>query len=1092
MKSDFSIAYRASLDAELAHYVVGAAKVRQKINALTRICRLPPETLGEIFVFYVQEMDEYAKRYWVDPHLGSDWPTVVSQVCHHWREVALATPRLWTKINVDNALERTKTFLERSKQAPLHVVAIQRSLSEDPSRLVSALELLVPELKRTESLHTSWSRPTYEAVRHLVPASLPSLRSLSMDMVENGPLSSHHPFADFIERISIPDLAAMHLHGYLIPWKTVFPAHLTHLTVTAPSLPSRDASMRHVTRMMLALSSLPFLELLTLDHATPHLPDVMIHQLGLSLPSVQDPFPLHLDRLRYLTIASSTLTAVHILNHFDLPASTRVTLRGGPMRLPGHSSDLVYDALRAKLEVPLDRDTKWPVCALVLRSHSVTFHKERFDDDREYLEQDGHMTVHVPDPFEVIDPLLPLSGVRYLFTVDVPITPRNWTDLLSATPRLEVLTVSFTEESSSRNDGAMTYLSDVLNFSSHKATKFSMFDDLDHWETPEPDEVPSLLVPKLRWITLDEMATSTVDERRASLDAQLMYHIIGAAEVRRKMNALTPICRLPPETLGEIFRLFVEDMELYGYWWLDRERYIDRPLVPAQVCHYWREVAVGTPWLWTRITVDNALERTRTFITRSKQVPLTVTSIQNIRSKDLSRFLSGLELAISELHRALSFHASLTTQTYDAVAHLIPLQLPLLKSLTMISQKMNDSSTPLFSDFFRTHLTPRLKTLDIRGHRVSWAKDIFPQHLLELTVQSPPEDYSLWTPSAITEVMSALQSFPSLKTLSLAHVIPPLPDTLDGVPLVLPPIQEAFVLRLPRLRYLTITSSTVSALHILDHFDLRPSTRVALHLKKTCPWELNNIFYDAIRSRLEVPLSAEDEDEPICALILRSDSATFHKKWLVTEEYEEQKAHLTISVEDTPPSKVFWPINGSFPLNGVAFLFTEDVDFSPRPREWVALLSALPNLEVLDVKVSPRSNSEHMIAQRKTKVLPQLCAVLDFSDHGLYDALAFDFTDDSFAKPKPIPPTLLVPYLSRLSISGMRFTEYTDDWSLHPTNYTHRFCQMLKDRSAKGTKLEKLSLWCGKIPQKDVELMGNLVEELEGDYFDYDTDDDDL
>ncbi|KAJ7292952.1 hypothetical protein C8J57DRAFT_1042103, partial [Mycena rebaudengoi] len=70
----------------------------------------------------------------------------------------------------------------------------------------------------------------------------------------------------------------------------------------------------------------------------------------------------------------------------------------------------------------------------------------------------------------------------------------------------------------------------------------------------------------------------------------------AVADSSRKMRSIvSPWRRLPPELLSHIFMLCAEDDPNY----LPR---VDRvPLLPLQVCHAWRSLALATPALWARL-----------------------------------------------------------------------------------------------------------------------------------------------------------------------------------------------------------------------------------------------------------------------------------------------------------------------------------------------------------------------------------------------------------------------------------------------------------------------------------------------------------
>ena len=130
-------------------------------NALVPIGRLPPEVLGEIFLILVKER---FYRLHERMNLPDYYYYTTSKrccfeflgVCHHWREVALRTPRLWSYILLHNRskLDMVGTCLERSRNAPLTITWLARcsfpqgdGWQEDIARNMYRIRYLTAELR---------------------------------------------------------------------------------------------------------------------------------------------------------------------------------------------------------------------------------------------------------------------------------------------------------------------------------------------------------------------------------------------------------------------------------------------------------------------------------------------------------------------------------------------------------------------------------------------------------------------------------------------------------------------------------------------------------------------------------------------------------------------------------------------------------------------------------------------------------------------------------------------------------------------------------------------------------------------------------
>ncbi|EJD55424.1 hypothetical protein AURDEDRAFT_147911 [Auricularia subglabra TFB-10046 SS5] len=131
---------------------------------------LPPELLSHIFEVGASIHDEDDADEWEDTSSSSGdsdssnesedtqlpFQLAVSSVCRHWRQVALATPTLWTVMgNIDLAygaihLDLLRELLDRSKGAPLYI-----TLDVDAVRLSEDEDVVPEELPIEQALRLS-------------------------------------------------------------------------------------------------------------------------------------------------------------------------------------------------------------------------------------------------------------------------------------------------------------------------------------------------------------------------------------------------------------------------------------------------------------------------------------------------------------------------------------------------------------------------------------------------------------------------------------------------------------------------------------------------------------------------------------------------------------------------------------------------------------------------------------------------------------------------------------------------------------------------------------------------------------------------
>ncbi|KAI0029165.1 hypothetical protein K488DRAFT_10507, partial [Vararia minispora EC-137] len=99
---------------------------------------------------------------------------------------------------------------------------------------------------------------------------------------------------------------------------------------------------------------------------------------------------------------------------------------------------------------------------------------------------------------------------------------------------------------------------------------------------------------------------------------------------------LTPINALPNEVLADIFVLGADmqaeepidlDPDARSDAGADEDAEVDFEVLVSHVCQRWRAVALGTPALWNCVSFSEGppFERSRTYIERSREAPLTIT-----------------------------------------------------------------------------------------------------------------------------------------------------------------------------------------------------------------------------------------------------------------------------------------------------------------------------------------------------------------------------------------------------------------------------------------------------------------------------------
>ncbi|KAJ7264923.1 hypothetical protein B0H12DRAFT_215257 [Mycena haematopus] len=164
---------------------------------------LPSEVLGGIFLACIPAIGN-------SDNLPAYFPYTISHVCRHWRTSALAFPKLWSFLDVEQTQENEegdcaelflmKAYLERSGNHPL---TFRLAYANETMHYQTFLECLEEHTARWQNVLLE--SPNYYALEHLAqgePSNYPLLRSLvfmccdfDSDAVQDYALFSPIPWA---------------------------------------------------------------------------------------------------------------------------------------------------------------------------------------------------------------------------------------------------------------------------------------------------------------------------------------------------------------------------------------------------------------------------------------------------------------------------------------------------------------------------------------------------------------------------------------------------------------------------------------------------------------------------------------------------------------------------------------------------------------------------------------------------------------------------------------------------------------------------------------------------------------------------------
>ncbi|KAF8127094.1 hypothetical protein K438DRAFT_2001022 [Mycena galopus ATCC 62051] len=193
------------------------AHVQERLDAYTYpVMTLPAEITSDIFTHFLPALPAYP------PLIGSHSPTLLTQICRGWREIALAIPRLWSAISFADdwydasfgeLLHICHIWLTRSHSYPLAIRF--GDLNElDATQILAAI---TPHRERWEYLDV-----------HLSPSHLPAIQD-PMPLLRHLNLSMYDVLDDAIP-IQAPLLHSVALRA-LTPPGFAFPEQLTSLVL---------------------------------------------------------------------------------------------------------------------------------------------------------------------------------------------------------------------------------------------------------------------------------------------------------------------------------------------------------------------------------------------------------------------------------------------------------------------------------------------------------------------------------------------------------------------------------------------------------------------------------------------------------------------------------------------------------------------------------------------------------------------------------------------------------------------------------------------------------------------------------------------
>ena len=152
------------MDEQIREHETAIAKLKRTRNSLLNVYKIPPEVLGKIFGWNVTYKDDFGGL--------QEGSHNFLLICHHWFEVALCTPELWSFWG--NTTKDWARWYRRSRTAPLDLVLDYPDYDNDGSFDITLC-------------NTLQDRATQDAIRriHLKSADSELLSSIILPLTAN-------------------------------------------------------------------------------------------------------------------------------------------------------------------------------------------------------------------------------------------------------------------------------------------------------------------------------------------------------------------------------------------------------------------------------------------------------------------------------------------------------------------------------------------------------------------------------------------------------------------------------------------------------------------------------------------------------------------------------------------------------------------------------------------------------------------------------------------------------------------------------------------------------------------------------------------
>lgn len=545
---------------------------------------------------------------------------------------------------------------------------------------------------------------------------------------------------------------------------------------------------------------------------------------------------------------------------------------------------------------------------------------------------------------------------------------------------------------------------------------------------------------------MDSSIDDSAEHLRRAIDDELESLEKTTRTLKFRRNALAPISRLPPETISIIFS-FLSSPREYVQLFTGEKQDVLAWLRVSHVCHRWREIALNQPRFWSRIDFTTLTSAGATeVLSRAKMAPLELEADLSCAHWPCDRVVAlGQQLSshISHISRL-----NITADMADLQTIIGGLASP-APTLEWLSLVVDDEGHPRMGIPSRSNTTishalldgtaPRLSCLRLDHCDITWTSPLF-RSLRVLDLQK----LSQRARPSLQDWLDAMEQMLQLDTLVVHHATP-------RAPAVRTPLSEPTrVITHPSLTQLNLAASASDCTLALAHL----------------------ILPALLRIRVDVTSQLESADD-VRALI-----PYFSRNAHGPQDAEPLQSVL-LSGEPSLTEIVLWTIAGADmevqnPVSLISATLSARAIFTASGQMWFDT-----EVEILDATLAalPLGSLNTLTAQNSSRI-PEWLWLAHTPRWPLLERVRLVGT---VTKPfttvltKDAPPEgPLLPSLTTLSLFN---TLNIDD--------TFRILDMLTGRVEQGVPLEALDLRACEVPDRAIQLLGEVVVDIQYPDVDY-------